>query len=102
MRLLVGSRFAGEPLLLVKRALLAKHALLAKRVLPGQTQTSGRTRIASRARLTGPNANYRPHANFRPNVICWPERNLLTKNKVTDFFLLGPLITMVFSPFLLP
>jgi len=71
--------------------------------LPGQT------------RFAGPNADFRPNAHSRLERVSPaarelpPKRNNLartqfagTKNKVTDFFLLGPLITMVFSPFLLP
>ena len=97
----------------MKRALLAKRyrALLAP-AFAGQT------------RFTGPNANIRPDTDYRPDAHHRPQRespagrglppkrNLLartqfagTKNKVTEFFLLfflGPLNTMVFSPFLLP
>ena len=95
----------------MKRALLAKRqrALLA---------------FAGQTRFAGPNANIRPDTDYRPDAHCRPQRespagrglppkrNLLartqfagTKNKVTEFFLLfflGPLNTMVFSPFLLP
>ena len=74
-------------ILLVKRTLLAKRALLAKRVSPGQTQTPGRTGFPAERALTAPTRITGPNAN------CWPERNLLDKNKdcykVTEFFSFG-------------
>ena len=109
VRLLVGSRVAGD---------------FSPPNSAGETRTrtqwrfAGQTHFAAQTRFAGTNTNIRPNADCRPNTRFQPQRefpagrelppkqNLLartqfagTKNKVTEFFLLGPLFTMVFYGF---
>ena len=115
-RLLAGRQFAGGKCVCWwEVVLLVGHC----------SNSAGGTHFAGQTRFAGPNANIRPNTdywpNYRPKAHCRPERelpagrelppkrNLLartqfdgTKNQVTEFFLLAPLITMVFSRFLLP